>query len=55
MLHQCYKRYAVMKTQDYEHNDEIRSSIWTVSSTDLAKFFLVYTLVYANGSGLLIW
>ena len=26
-----------------------------MSSTDLAKLFLVYTLVYANGSGLLVW
>ena len=44
-----------MKNQDYEHNDEVRSSIWTVSSTDLAKFFLVYTLIYASGSGILVW
>ncbi len=35
--------------------EESRSSIWTVSSSDLAKFFLMYTLIYVCGSGLLIW
>ena len=44
-----------MTNPEYEDTDELRSSIWTVSSDDLAKFFLIYTLIYVCGSGLLVW
>ena len=44
-----------MTNPEYEDSEELRSSIWTVSSADLAKFFLVYALIYVCGSGLLVW
>ncbi len=44
-----------MTTKEYANAEESRSSIWTVSSSDLAKFFLVYILIYVCGSGLLVW
>ena len=44
-----------MTNPEYEDIEEYRSSIWTVSSDDLAKFFLIYTLIYVCGSGLLVW
>ena len=44
-----------MTNPEYEDTEEFRSSIWTVSSTDLAKFFLIYTLIYVCGSGFLVW
>ena len=44
-----------MTTKEYGNAEDPRSSIWTVSSDDLAKFFLVYILIYGCGSGLLVW
>ena len=44
-----------MRARKYENAEESRSSIWTVSSADLAKFFLIYTLIYVCGSSLLVW
>ena len=44
-----------MTKPEYEDSEELRSSIWTVSSDDLAKFFLIYTLIYVCGSVLLVW
>ena len=44
-----------MTDPEYADTEELRSSIWTVSSDDLAKFFLIYTLIYVCGSALLVW
>ena len=46
---------AIMNSSEQNHAQDLRSSIWTVSSGDLAKFFLVYTLIYVGGSGYLMW
>ena len=44
-----------MNSSDYDDAEDLRSSIWTVSSGDLARFFLIYTLIYIGGSGYLVW
>ena len=44
-----------MTTKEYENAEEHRSSIWTVSSVDLFKFFVVYALIYGSGSAVLVW
>ncbi len=44
-----------MNSSEQNNAEDLRSSIWTVSSGDLAKFFLVYTLIYVGGSGYLMW
>ncbi len=44
-----------MNSSDYNDAEDLRSSIWTVSSSDLARFFLNYTFIYIGGSGYLVW
>ena len=44
-----------MENQELNADEDPRSSIWTVPSNDLAKFFFVYALIYVIGSGCVIW
>ena len=44
-----------MENQELNADEDPRSSIWTVPSNDLAKFFFVYALIYVIGSGCVVW
>ena len=44
-----------MRDSKDKRPEGLRSSIWTVSGDDLAKFFVLYTLIYTVGSACLIW
>ena len=44
-----------MRDSKDKRPEGLRSSIWTVSGDDLAKFFVLYALIYTVGSACLIW
>ena len=44
-----------MENREHNADEEPRSSIWTVPSDDLAKFFFVYVLIYVIGVGCVVW
>ena len=44
-----------MENREHNADEEPRSSIWTVPSDDLAKFFFVYVLIYVIGAACVVW